>query len=573
MMSIGKLTPLTRAACDDDVCADLLARSLSITPYALFEQDALHRAVRTACNKLLPGKRYLPALNVRLYVHGAHAAKIPVDPVFIINERDVRRALDKRCALAVLSLQLHVDEEALIARQLRTLEMPLRAADRFGVLPVSKSSFEPPLNIAPAQIEEMRRAMSLFEDTTAVPGGSSVYLNLYGTNPVMLSMLTDELRVRERELEALRLQEAAEKDNDGDEEELGSSSSAQSEEDEEEDEESHSNTADDDDDDDDILQRAMASNRAEKLQINRCRELQWLRRIVSCGSYTLTVTQPELYDPKQVIARSRLVPISDLCETALQSVLFARDEKPAVFITWRGALHAKEAPEPAPQPRAVAQPSRAERAFTTPAKREPDTKIVPARRTWIDKFAALDFASVSMYELEIYALARLKALFVVWHANEEKSAHVRQQLMNCRALKMYPQSSGAERHLLEFIGEEALYREHQHETLAIGMLALVAAQVESLRDNLLLLEMMWYRHQHIDIKNSILADEDDENEEDGEQQETKMRAHGALFEEFWQRYSGVNIAKSDDVMLSGIARSLASMWQFEIAEMNRSTAF
>lgn len=587
MMSIGKLTPLAQA-CDDDVCADLLSRSLSITPYALFEKRVLNRAVANACAGIT-GK-HVAVLNIRLYVHGAHATNIPVDPVFIVKESDVKRALDKQCALTILSLNLHVHEEALIARQLRTLEMPLRAADRFGVLPVSKSSFEPPLSATPVQIEEMHTGMSLFENTTAVPGGSSVYLSLYGTHPVMLSMLADELRARERELEVLReeqrAREAAAKDKEDDDEEdeegevLGSSTSAEANEDEDEDEPSHDYS--DDDDNDDMLVRAMESNSAQKLQINRCRELHWLRRIVKCGAYTVTMAAPENYDAAKFIARSRLVPISDLCETGLQSILFGRSEKPAVYIAWRGALHAKEAPEPLPPAPLPVLQSPAERrkvqAVVAPVKREAGGKLVsppplpPARRTWIEKFAAIDFDSVTMYEIEIYALARLKALFVVWHANEEKSAHVRQQLMNCRALKNYPRSSGAERQVLEFLGSEVLYREHQHEILAIGMLALTAQHSESLRDNLLLLEMMWYRHQNIDIKNSILADEDD-NGGTGEEQEEKMRQHGALFEEFWERYSDVNITKTDDLMLGSIARSLAQQWQFEISEMNRSTAF
>ena len=110
----------------------------------------------------------------------------------------------------------------------------------------------------------------------------------------------------------------------------------------------------------------------------------------------------------------------------------------------------------------------------------------------------LPLQELTMYEIETYARARLH-----WHFSRVSRQQQMERSLSggdqddvhgwewddlTRWQRLYPQWSGAVRAVLQVLGDAVRRREEHHEAIGLGILAVVAAPNEQLRDSLLFLE-------------------------------------------------------------------------------------
>jgi len=107
--------------------------------------------------------------------------------------------------------------------------------------------------------------------------------------------------------------------------------------------------------------------------------------------------------------------------------------------------------------------------------------------TLLDELVGIDWAKVTLYEMEVYARARLEALLVFFC----NSATTRQS-------RRYPQHSGADRNTLSAL-PGATERESAHQAIGLLVMLLAAAHNEALLANLFVIETLWHkRHACLD---------------------------------------------------------------------------
>jgi hypothetical protein len=162
-------------------------------------------------------------------------------------------------------------------------------------------------------------------------------------------------------------------------------------------------------------------------------------------------------------------------------------------------------------------------------------------------------AQLTMYEVETYARARLR-----WHvlrlsdyerAGEDDDAWFERMTNRER----YPEQSGAMRSLLGALSAAAALREQHHETIGLGILALVAAPNDALREDLLFLEAL-----------AIEAGSHDDREAVDE----AVFARLELLERFWSLCGPVVYAKSSASQLERVLAGIAADWQSGLPRMN-----
>jgi hypothetical protein len=147
-------------------------------------------------------------------------------------------------------------------------------------------------------------------------------------------------------------------------------------------------------------------------------------------------------------------------------------------------------------------------------------------------------------------------------AHETHSAATRSEIMRHRVVAQYPRRSGAQRHLLELLGEGALARESAHEAIGLAMLALAAKRSARLRESLLVAELLLLQHNN---NYSILVPDSDDDDDDGDKRAERCCA---TIEHFWAR-SG-DVFAGADASLAPVAQTLewlASLWTYELDQL------
>ena len=540
-------------------------RSLQVNPYALFEKGSLHKLLNVYTRRALPNVDSRLVINLRLETMGAHGCIVPPSPGRLIALAEPQLMMGDEVpvdSIVLISLCIVVDQRALNARQLRTRETPLGAAMQQGFVPTTKAlakndQYEIRRPVPPITPQEMRRfeqTYSLFRDH--LDGGESVYERLQSGAPMELAMLTQELRTR-----AQRAAQMARHAAPVDDEPLLRGRRAR--------------PANDDDDEDfepearneapvaraqpsvdEITSEQDAQEIArvniKPLDVYRSNELAWLRLLVQNNLYKLQASAPRVYVTSKLLERARRLVCNGSTDCPLLRTVFAsRDEDHCVFyILNQEALDAPDSPREE-MPRPVPQAPESE-------DDEPDILT----QTWRDVFIKLA-NDLSLYELETYARARLRALIVLLHAANANTSVDRLQSLRHPALKNYPKQSGADRHILTLLGDGALAHEGEHEAIGRGTLALAAMRHERLRDSLLMLELLLHQH----TASGMVAEPNDDDEEQPQDPEKHMREICAPFEQFWKSAGDLFTNPGDLALLAHVLSGLTDDWMRELDAM------
>lgn len=166
---------------------------------------------------------------------------------------------------------------------------------------------------------------------------------------------------------------------------------------------------------------------------------------------------------------------------------------------------------------------------------------------WLDYFAALDFSSLRIYELEKYAKRRLEVHIALLTEQEDDVC-----------VTTYPRRSGASKELLRLLGDDVLDREDMHEAIALGVLCVVAHGSDRLRNALLCGEIMLLNRsakssQSVIEVSGILLPND-------EADEAEVLQHCEMIESFWKRLDGKpSLGTDSDV--GRLLRDLHESWE------------
>jgi hypothetical protein len=187
-----------------------------------------------------------------------------------------------------------------------------------------------------------------------------------------------------------------------------------------------------------------------------------------------------------------------------------------------------------------------------------DGTIIRIQRcNWLDQFDTLEHNRITLYEWEVYARTRMAALWLLCTAtNEAEHSSTRAAAWDHWGLRLYPARSGAKKHILDSIdGGAAASREHAHQAIAMGFLALIARHNAAMRESLIYAELLWRRYQL-----SLLDGSPTEEEEDAE-----LRQLCALFDRFWIRSNG-NIFDSRSTHFVRTARAIERDWMERVRQ-------
>jgi len=159
----------------------------------------------------------------------------------------------------------------------------------------------------------------------------------------------------------------------------------------------------------------------------------------------------------------------------------------------------------------------------------------------------IDPAQLTIYEIKTYARARLH-----WHI-------MRATIYKGSAKEVdsedYPRKSGAHRGVLRQLGRAAMGRETHHEAIGVGMLALIAAPHEDLRDSLLYLEAL-----------SIEADYARHDDGMSDRKAAAVESRLDLLLRFWDLCGDVVYSsKSDASVTHRVMAAIASDWRQGLA--------
>lgn len=606
-MKINKsVLPLQRLRVDtyNATCGGLW-RSLEVSPYTFFDRVPLDLLLQRMCKfqqrkQCLSGE-CIPVVNLQLSVHNADGTKLDVidSQTFIFAEPQMCGAFATNGLLGIITLRLTVTSESVIARKLRTPELPLGAAGLLGLLPHDIDQTPKPTTMkhhSSLERDRVQREIALFADCIERGSGLFVRDEVSGATPVVKAMLIDDLARRRQENRQIaaaafaakleRIEKAAEKNDKGKSRKTYRSGPR----------------------DHDVYAEEMLSMKMDELTVPsvvdaRQSELEWLRIVVENGAYEITATEPELYPAALVLKCSRRHTADPFVDNLLYRILFTHSEQKCIFYALSLARLRREANRST----TLSVPAPAEsiidiRGRLTPSlennntnssiaadigmvdsieaaappllllRSVPDSSFV----TWLDIFDSLDHADLSLYELDTYARSRMSTLTILMRAHaDDVRATESADLLNFWAFQQYPQRSGAVRSILDTMGLEARRREALHEAIGTGFLAIVARHDEKMRDSLLAAELFWLRYRYVDlIQMAVVGD----GSIDGDVEEVEMTAAKNEAEEdrrlqamcdsletFWSR-SCPDIKKSPDPVLAAAAIQLAENWH---AEMER----
>jgi hypothetical protein len=193
----------------------------------------------------------------------------------------------------------------------------------------------------------------------------------------------------------------------------------------------------------------------------------------------------------------------------------------------------------------------------TDSKKRKERIPVQRRYSWLDHFDTLAHNTITLYEWEMYARTRMIALMSLCKAHDEtESEEVRKAASEHWRFREYPTHTGAKKHILQALGEHAVQREHSHQVIAMGYLALIARHNPEMRESLIYAELLWYRYQ----KSLSLLDDDD-NDSSGDE-DAELRQLCASFDRFWSR-SEENIFESKSAHFVSSARKIERDWMEE----------
>lgn len=231
----------------------------------------------------------------------------------------------------------------------------------------------------------------------------------------------------------------------------------------------------------------------------RFNEFMWLRALVHQRSFTLgfELTHQSPYAQYRQQLRRIEVPQTAL-PTSLEAQLALPEhdsdefDTPATIFLYVGRaaqLRAKQrgtrllrwvaAPVVVHEPAVAAAPTIVD-AF---GERDAQHSAPESRgNTLLDQLAAIDLSKITLYEMEVYARARLEALLVLFCG-----------LDATHQSRRYPQQSGAERNTLAALAG-APEREAAHQSIGLLVMLLAAAHSEQLLANLYALEKIGRAH-------------------------------------------------------------------------------
>jgi hypothetical protein len=123
--------------------------------------------------------------------------------------------------------------------------------------------------------------------------------------------------------------------------------------------------------------------------------------------------------------------------------------------------------------------------MTDSRKRKAPIPVQQRRYSWRDHFDTLAHNNITLYEWEVYARTRMIALMSLCKAHDEtESEEVRKAASEPWRFREYPTHTGAKKHILQALGEQAVQREHSHQVIAMGYLALIARHNPEMRESL-----------------------------------------------------------------------------------------
>ena len=310
------------------------------------------------------------------------------------------------------------------------------------------------------------------------------------------------------------------------------------------------------------------------------RRWQWLAAMLETGSYSVECCVQGPFDSGKLLAASRQTLLAIDLQADPEEIV-ASDEAPAqrqwpylLTVPFR-LLKQQQAPEATASPEptlfesadtnqsavtdSVQSFAASEDAFVdvqsesteVPAPEvssaEPEQLFYEPLRDFARR---IDPAHLTLYELETYARERLH-----WHITRAVECDTdRPRRREARPELEYPTRSGAKRSLLRRLGDGATERESLHEAIGAGILALVAAPSQELRDSLLFFEALSIEALHAAWS-------------ERETIEAMVNSRLALIERFWELCGPVSYAGTSASATERVLASIARDWQHSVARM------
>lgn len=531
-------------------------QSLEVNPYSLFNKWSAEKILRKVVALRWPTEaesKRMCLFNLHVPIQDAHAAPIPLETI-VVNADDVDYAKATNRSVVIVTMTVTVDHETVLVRQLRTRETPLNYGAAVGFMPIKErgpnddEDERAPSYWTKDEVEADARLLDLFK--THIPGGASLFQVLRIGHAV-------ELETMQRELDRHDAQAYLDVDPD------------------EQPRRTNNDDDDCDDDDDDAVAGAAApllieevdntdinvdeaDERVETVCVNRYNELAWLCLLLKHNKCRVRVAITLRCDAKKIM--------DQWCETAaaytpcpLSEALFEFADEGRFYITDFDRLNVTEIEYVVSDYIELGSERLALATHVVSASSLPPiTEIAPEARhapTWLDAVDTLDLPSLYYYEIDAYARARLCALMALSLASEALESE-RAQMLDHWTLKSYPKKSGAKRHILQLLGDDAVRRESAHEAIALAVLALAAKDDARLRANLLMLEILFWRYRNNQL--TVLGDDDD----DGADDDTELTRHCEAITQFCQRPF-----VSAEPILDAFLAKLRTKWAHELDEM------
>ena len=559
-------------------------KELRLNPFAFFKAERLCAVVSRSFERLRKSKALGPdarfTLNYLLRVTHDENDAMAAAGLCVLNERDVLQcgATD---ALFIATLRLTPTREAIVAHDLRTLEYPIGAAAHVGRAPLDAKLLAKKLGKSE---QARRRALSLSADEVQAYEQDAELFNEHKvldslvhackmrvTRPVTYAMYRDEVCAALDERERLSAEEAERAATVAEEsalrqQHIDSSDSSESELDGLEPFDS------DDEESDDVVER-------DKLVVPDVDRREWLRCALKLDSCAVDIVFRGPWSPKEVLEHSRLWSLSADSGAAaeLDEPLGvgehdsdAGDAVQHTLLLFSSTLAdaARERPVRVPEPAiaerpvaseplgddSVASDSELSESVSEPVHAPAAPGAVDEPLNALEQFAAIDFASLTIYELETYATRRLQVLCSIFAEAAGKVGDVNSA--DVRAARLYPKKSGADLRLLEVLGADAVRREAQHEAIGAGALALVAHGNVDFREFLLCAEVLLLERELGD------AEQIDSNlylgEYSGGVTDAQRAACCDALQDFWRRSEAPDLQA--DTTVSGVLHAVAERW-------------
>lgn len=587
-----KVAPVDPFSCEHALDGPLM-RSLEINPYEFFKPVWLGSTCSAYVNSVFPlwtsGKKKRTAAET----------SAPPPPLVLVNYRMCQQnraetfasslhsllvRVPRHCApetpVATVTVGIIATPEAIIARQLRSRELRIGAAFRYGYMAQKMAHSRETIDeLTDVQLQERQLLIDAHGEF-----GADLYATLRATAPTMLAYLVAELRaaqsVKKKKIAAAATPQRADSSADEsagacpsiDEERglvldfLGSDDDDDDEEEEEEDSPSGSKAVEVDGEEETALELVSEEasgkqKRAKKEPVPvdaplpeepefddyRTNELQWMRVMVQQRSFEFTMEVGFIGTFESLCARTRLLRIQT---TSLpQSILdvIGDDEADSIEFLYGNALPTpatqtigdiiaeqqdiqygcdslmQKEPEQLPyEELPLPAPQRIVVAAAPVAAGAAREEVKPIQRALMHQLAEIDLGAVTLLEFETYAQLRLSMLMQNWKNTLYGSGDRRWRPTRIT----YPELTWLSRSLMVTTCAAALQRFKYAEVLGLFVLCVAARCDDALGANLMRTEAMWYEN---------------DDDEDGKQ------LHLEAIRRFWRETPDVFEAAEDDV--------------------------